>query len=346
MTSHQSITRIIVHLHGPIVWIFLLFTSSVIAADFKPNWLSVSDPQELKRSWESALVHLPEKTDSERGFLLGNTNALNTRIVRKFKQRKLPLILYLHDCEGLGHHRDDIERLALLGFVVIAPDSFAREHRPLGCYEEKSRYIKYYDIAIAFRKAELDYAVNHIARLPWVDTRFLYLIGSGMGGMVAAHYQGAEFRGHVIEGWGCRHPHTVFDGIWAPPQVKILTVNSKNDLWYKDVPGFETDCVSFLADRVDSKDVVLDRAAHYVSWLPEARSSLINFLTQDMDVDQAALLDDTPRIVKSGEGFITLEVRWSVESVYEQAEQFCAKSAKQNHLISNEIPGVYSFVCS
>ena len=329
-----------------IIWITLFFAASVSAADFKPNWLSVSSPSELKRSWESALVHLPEKTESERGFLLGNTNSLNARIVKKFKQRKLPLIVYLHDCEGLGHHRDDIGRLAQLGFVVIALDSFARKHRPLGCYEEKSRYIKYYDIALAFRKAELDYAIERLTQLTWVDAQFRYLIGSGTGGMVAAHYQGSEFRGHVIEGWGCRHPHAVFDGIWAPPQVKILTVNSQNDLWYKDAAGPQVDCASFLSERADSLDIVIDRAAHYVSWLPEVRSSLISFLTQDMDVDHKALLDDTPGIVKSGDGHITLRVRWSVESVYEKAEQYCAKSSRRSHLIGNEQTGIYSFICS
>ena len=342
MSCHQCLPRKFIHF----LWLFLFPVLSAIAAEFKPDWLSVSDPIELERSWASALVHLPEKAESERGFLLGDTDTLNARIADKFGDRKLPLIVYLHDCEGLGHHRDDIERLAQLGFVVIAPDSIARNHRPLGCYEEQSEFIRYYDIAIAFRKAELDYAVAHLSRLPWVDIRFQFLVGSGTGGLVAAHYQGGEFRGHVIEGWGCRHPHAVFDGIWAPAQVKILAANSRNDLWYKDVAGFELDCASFLSERRGSIDIVIDRAAHYVSWLPEVRSSLIRFLTQDMEIDQVALLDDTPEIIKSGSGHITLKVRWSVESVYEKAQQYCAESAQRSHLISNEQPGVYSFVCS
>ena len=131
---------------------FVLGNSPIQAAEYalKPNWLAVSDPMELNRTWTSALVWLPEKIDGKRGSLLQDEKELNSMILKKLNRAKLPLILFLHACEGLGHHRDDIENYSKLGFAVIALDSFARDHRPLGCYEEQERYIKYYDLAVAF----------------------------------------------------------------------------------------------------------------------------------------------------------------------------------------------------
>ncbi len=313
--------------------------------NFKPNWLTVSSPVELQKTWASSLVHLPEILGNGRGLFLQNKKAFNSMILEKIGHRKLPLILFLHDCEGLGHHRDDIENYSRLGFVVIAPDSFARKHRPMGCYEEQSRYIKYYDIAIAFRKAELDYAVGEISKLPWVDKNKMYLIGSGTGGMVAAHYQGDEFNGHVIEGWGCRHPNSIFDGIWAPVKVRIFSVISRNDLWYKDVAGYRADCASFMTGRRNSKSIVLDRPAHYVSWYSGSRPELIKFLTRGMDVDLDELVNDAPSVIKSSEFGITLKKRWSVEAVYESAKQYCSGLAKKHHLTGNDQQGIYQFLC-
>ena len=230
--------KLVIYLFLSIWLVFEILPIRAAENPFKPNWLTVSDRDELERTWASALVILPAKIGKKRGTLLEDEELLNSLISNKIKEAKLPLILFLHACEGLGHHRDDLEKYSKLGFAVIALDSFAREHRPLGCYEDQARYIKYYDIAVAFRKAELDYAVKRINRLSWVDNNNLFLIGSGIGGMVVAHYQGAEFAGHVIEGWGCHHPHKVFDGIWTPRQVRIFSVISKYDEWYVENPGF------------------------------------------------------------------------------------------------------------
>lgn len=313
---------------------------------WKPNWLAVSDPDELNRTWASALVYLPEILNHRSGRLLKDEDSLNSKILKTLNGAKLPLIIYLHACEGLGHHREDIDKLSKLGFAVIAIDSFARLHHPMGCYEEKERYIRYYDIAVAFRKAELDYAVNRIKRLPWVDSTQQFLIGSGTGGMVVAHYQGTEFAGHVIEGWGCRHPHSIFDGIWTPLSVPIYSVVSKNDRWYKDVPGFGIDCRSFLKDRPNSVSIVLERPAHYVSWYPRSRGPLIRFLTRDMDVDQEALIDDTPKIVQSDDTGITLIPKWSGEDAYDYANKYCAKLGKTSYATRTTEQGIYKFVCS
>lgn len=339
------LTRIVISL-------ILIFTGStnVSIADqsntWKPNWLMVSDQAELHRTWKSALVFLPPSMGGASGRLFENESKLHADLLIKLKGKPLPLILFLHACEGLGHHRDDLLNYSQLGFIVIAPDSFAREHRPLGCFEEQETYLQYYDIAVAFQKSELDYAVERIAALPWIDSQNQFLVGSGVGGMIVAHYQGLDFSGHVIEGWGCHHPHNIFNGIWTSPQIPIFSVLSKNDGWYKNVPGFEGDCSQYLEDRRDSISIVLDRPAHYVSWYPGSRATLIKFLTQGLGVDQDPLIDDTPKTLYSSEFSIKLERKWSIDSVYKAAQKHCAKVGKKSHLISNNHFGIYAFDCA
>ena len=320
-----------------------------IREEWKPSWQMVADPAELKRTWESAVVRLPEKAGDKRGNFLRDESSLNKTIGQKLNGTKLPLVLYLHDCAGLGYHREDIANLSRLGFAVIAPDSFARSQRPMGCYEDLQQYLKYYDFAAALLQAELDYAINRIKALPWVDDQQLFLIGSGVGGAVVAQYQGAEFAGHVIEGWGCRPPPKAFDGIKTQSQIRIYSVVSRNDGWYKDGPGFGNECASLLRNRPGSISIILDDPAHYVSWYPGSRTPLIKFLTQDFDSNEEALnslIDDTPIILEAIDNTIYIRVKWSVEGVYTYATEYCSKLGRKSYLIDNTIRRTYEFVCS
>ncbi len=311
----------------------------------QPNWLLVSNSEELDRTWSQALVFLPLAIGDNSNIGPIQGARLSEAISRKQDGDTLPTVLYLHSCEGLGHHREDLRRLAKLGFVVIAPNSFARDYRPLGCNEEREKFIANFDLTVAFQKAELDYAVQRLGEYSWIDRKNLFLIGSGVGGMVAAHYQGAEFAGHVIEGWGCRGPNPLFDGIRAPESVRIYSAVSKNDPWYQKNPGFGVDCESFIKTRADGVAVVLDRPAHYVSWYPKSRAALIRFLTRDMDVDSEALAADVPTVVKSSKTEIELREQWSDETVYSAAKTHCFKHGKKSYLLSAPRDGVYSFIC-
>jgi len=309
------------------------------------NWLTVSDKTELQRTWSQSLVFLPKRFGRQSIKLLAVPGKLEGVIGASAGDGKMPTVLYLHSCEGLGHHREDLRRLARLGFVVIAPDSFARDYRPYGCYEEAEKFLPSFDLAAAFQKAELDYAVKKLEAFSWIDRKNLFLVGSGMGGMAAAHYAGGAFAGHVIEGWGCRGPNPVFDGIWSSNGVRIFSAVSRNDPWYRKNPGFGVDCASFLKDRPGSVSIVLERPAHYVSWYPKSLGPLVRFLTRDMDVDTEALASDIPPVIQSSPTGIKLREKWSDEAVYAKAVQHCAAYAKTSYLSVETNGGVYEFVC-
>ncbi len=285
--------------------LFLLLSVASTVADeqFKVNWMAISDHQELNKTWKEALVYLPEQLGGLSGRLLRGKR-FDEILSQAGQEDKWPLILFLHYCEGLGHHREDMKRLSKLGFIVIAPDSFARDHRPLGCYEDRGKFIRYFDAAVAFQKAELDYAIQKLSGFEWIDSKNLFLFGSGMGGLVVAHYEGNEFAGHLIEGWGCRGPNPIFDGIWAPHSVRVFATVSKNTPFLKKNEGFSIDCDTYIQQRENSVSVVLDRPAHQVSWYPNSYKQMIRFLmrppipTDFMGVDIDPFLDDNPEVLK------------------------------------------------
>lgn len=319
-------------------------TSHLLAAGkWKANWLTVSDKEELNRVWTQSLTFLPPEFSQKSVKFLSRPGQLTEALGGNVSKR--PTIIYLHSCEGLGHHREDLKRLAKLGFVVIALNSFARNYRPLGCYEEQEQFLPFFDLAVAFQKAELDYAVNELTKFDWIDPKNLFLVGSGLGGLVTAHYAGDEFAGHVIEGWGCRGPNPVFDGIWAPDSVRIFSSVSKNDPWYRKNKGFAVDCASFLKNRAGSVSVVLERPAHYVSWYPNSYRQLIKFLTRDMGININQIASNKPEILEANADKIILVQKWTEQAVYEAAEAHCHSFNRTTRLTGEPRNDTYRFAC-
>lgn len=308
------------------------------------KWEKVSDQKELEQTWEKALVYLPQSA----GGLWGELLTEDTLLKRNLSVSKYPVILYIHSCTGFAFHREDMLNLSKLGFVVIAPNSFARDYRPMGCFEDGEILTRYADLVTAFQNAELEYAVRKLRELDWVDQDKQYLYGSGMlGGMVVAQYAGNEFKGHVIEGWGCHSPIRSRTGIWAPKEVNIFAVVSSNDPWYREdkVSGYQGDCGEFLAERVNSKSIVLDCPCHYVSWYPEARPSLIEFLMHDLGIEYKQYLNDDPEIVYSKGVNFKLKRKWSIEAVYKAANTYCSTKGKKGYPTGPDKNEIYPFVC-
>ena len=313
------IRQIVVFAQFVAALLFLSISSSLATERFKVDWLAVSDTEELERTWQGALVYLPERLGGTFGRLVRD-GRFEKAITQRDMSKKWPLILFMHYCEGLGHHREDMRRLSKLGFIVLAPDSFARNHRPLGCYEDREKFIRYFDAAVAFQKAELDYAVQKLSTFDWIDRNNLFLFGSGMGGLVVAHYEGNEFAGHLIEGWGCRGPNPIFDGIWAPPSTRVFTTVSINTPFLRKNEGFSVDCETFTKERADSISVVLERPAHQVSWYPKSYQPMIRFLMRDMKAEIGPLLEDAPEIIAHTSDGIDLREKWSDTAVQNKTQ--------------------------
>jgi dienelactone hydrolase len=152
------------------------------------------DPAELDRTWRAAQVIVDDGGEFIRGIL--SSPATSERLARL--STPLPAILYLHGCDGLDRRANlpFWRAVAEAGYAVFMPDSFARLHRAESCGKQASW-------TYAARLGEIDYALERIAELGWVDMSKLVLYGHSEGGIAASRYPGDAFRGVVITSSSC-----------------------------------------------------------------------------------------------------------------------------------------------
>lgn len=145
---------------------------------------------------------------------------------------RLPVILYLHGCAGLvpssiGHLR---ELAKLDDFVVVAPDSFARE-RPPYCFRNFTVDLNVREAVIALREAEIAHAFERLLARPWVDRDNLFLVGHSQGGGLAAGYGGpAPIRARVLINGGC---NPALGGRGFRAGEPVLSLDTGRDPWYQ-----------------------------------------------------------------------------------------------------------------
>ena len=236
-----------------------------------------ADTPDIARTWQQAQVALPA---------LGAPEALRTTMgstemfarVARLSGARLPVVVYLHGCTGVGN-AEFLKQLADAGFAVVAPDSFARRYRPLQCDPATltgGRNLFVFD----FRMEEVSYAVQQLWSLPWVDRNRLFLVGSSEGAVAAALYRGDEFRARVITQWTCSGaPHVA--GLAAPMDEPVLAVVAADDPWYAAAraAGATADCGPVLAGRADSRSYVVQGGpAHDVYSSPAATALILDFL--------------------------------------------------------------------
>ena len=225
---------------------------AVAAALLLAACAAVPAESDLQRTWSRAVVVLPPPLGGAPLVTRMDSPEMSARLAGG---GRLPVVVYLHGCTGIGNY-DLMRRVAESGLIVVAPDSFARTWRPLQC-DPETRTGGYNLFVYDLRLAEAAYAVDRLWLAPWADVGRMALLGSSEGAVAAALYRGDEFRGRVIAQWTCSGaPHVA--GIAAPPGEPVLAIVGADDPWYAANPG--VDCGRFLADRPGSTAVVVPGA--------------------------------------------------------------------------------------
>lgn len=264
------------------LWLFI----GVISVQACASGGLLAPTSDLERTWTNALVALPPlpsgaaRPVGRLGRVLSGAD-LPVRLGNTPTGAKLPVVLYLHGCTGLGSSsRAFMSWLAGNGYAVIAPDSMARKFRPLQC-DPKTKSGGYNLYVYEFRLAEVAYALEQIEKLPWVDLDRLFLVGISEGGVAAALYRGDGFRAHAILQWTC-HGGPLVRGIAAPADTPILSVVYARDPWYDPsrTPGQRGHCGAYFGDRKESRSIVLEtEEEHSVMDNEQAKDGLIGFLS-------------------------------------------------------------------
>ncbi|MBL41919.1 MAG: hypothetical protein CMM49_04565 [Rhodospirillaceae bacterium] len=243
---------------------------------------STNSYSDIELTWEKALIFIPgDKKKSTQNDL----RVEQIKITDLEFQKKMPLLLYLHGCTGLGDGAF-LRKLSSMGLVVIAPDSFARSFRPMQCNprtKKGGKNLFIYD----FRSAELTFALEKISEIKWIDFDNLFLFGVSEGAVTASLFRGNVFNGRIIAQWTCTGAPLV-EGIGAPKNEPILAIVKENDPYYasNNTKSQEGNCGRFMFDRLNSKSIILKNSfgedPHNVLNSDESLSEIRYFIKRNL----------------------------------------------------------------
>lgn len=245
------------------------------------NW---SDPAEMDRSWQAALVRMPHTDGGSTTTTVADLQNMPAA------EQRLPTVIYLHGCSGIwyGTH-DRMTFLADNGFLVIAPISLAREKYPMSC-DEETHQGGLYRPTLRMRQYDAGHAIERARGLPLVDPDNIFLVGLSEGGLTTATFQPATqqqaVKARVVEGWTCHAGWPEYKGIGAREQEPVLTLVGADDPWFQD-QWTRGDCTNFLSETNGSRSIVYRdpplASLHELLDEPEPRQEVLQFLKEQLD---------------------------------------------------------------
>jgi len=241
-------------------------------------------PSDVLRSWESALVAVRIETPDLRRVVLGgriNADYIVEILDGMSEEYPQPVVIFLHDC-GFAYNdpeaRQQIKFIATLGYIVFAPDSFARMNRPRGCNVEERSFAEDVDQdrLREMRREEAAYAIDRVLALPWVDTKRVFLVGAGEAGDAILAFDSDAIAGRIALSPSCMRE------IVATPATPTLIMRSDRDLWYDadHWPEATDACRRAFGNDPTVEIAVVDGALHDPLIYPAARTRFWNFVVR------------------------------------------------------------------
>lgn len=237
---------------------------------------------ELALTWQRAHVALPRLVPGGRPALgLMRDPDVQAALAAVPADLRVPAILLMHGCNGLGEEEESAKLFLMdQGYPVFLPDSFARPGRRSNCAVGTAT-TAYAPEAPGLRLAELDYALDRLRALAFVDR--VFLLGYSEGGLAVASVERSPLplAGIAITAWHCQG-RDGFVGIKAPRDVPVLAILGDNDPWYRARGGRH--CGEVFDGRPDATSIVLPGNAHQIFTSPivanaeRARDAVLAFL--------------------------------------------------------------------
>lgn len=231
-------------------------------------------PAAVERTWERAYFYVPADANPAGTGVLGGRRDLAS--VRRALDGlaagpRRPVVVYLHGCGGFGNSGSvNATMLAEAGYVVVAPDSFARPNRVKNCdpiTHSRAGPAGIYAEVVKWRLEELDRALQGLRGFAWVDWGNLFLFGHSQGSNAAAAYPGNVFRGRIMSGTRCS------TGYQGPAAEPALAVYSEHDPWRHGRP---IKCWDYVG-KTGMQVMRLEGSLHLVAKDPEAKARMVAF---------------------------------------------------------------------
>ena len=236
-----------------------------------------SDPAEMERAWQAALVRIPK---SSGGYVSTTIAELDGNGVSP--EGVWPTVIYLHGCTGIwSGTKTRINFLARNGYAVVAPASLARLKYPQSCRSD-THQGGLYRPTLKMRQYDAGHAIAKAKTLPWVDNSNVFLMGLSQGGITTATFSSTNrehsLRARIVEGWTCHAGWNEYAGINAPESEPVLTLVGDKDPWFQNHWN-KGSCGRFLSDSNGSRSVVYS----------EGRLSTRHELLETQEVQQTVL---------------------------------------------------------
>jgi len=220
-------------------------------------------------SWEKAVIFLPNTSQRVK------SNEINL-------DKNYPVLIYLHGCTGI-HPNHDLnwgEYISRMGFLVIMPDSFARQNRVANCDPILQRRTNRFPDAYKYRQEEIIFTVERIKNLPFINQKYIFLMGHSEGGIATAQSSITSFTGLIISGWSCTDSSGYFpSGIKSPKTLPILAIADLNDPWRVSTSTYGR-CKDVSGER-DITQVDLKNSSHETFHDEIAKDEVFNFLNKN-----------------------------------------------------------------
>lgn len=249
------------------------------------TWQHWDDPQELERTWTSAIVRVPAGPGQSRQVTTDDLTQQTTGITGK-----LPTVIYLHGCSGIwpGTHAR-IRFLADNGYLVIAPASLARETYPRSCNPDTHEGGLFRG-TVVLRRNDAGHAIERARQLPIVDEENIVLMGFSEGALTTVTFEARNdrqtVRARVAEGWTCRAGWPEYNGVNAPDAEPVLTLVGERDPWYQD-QWTRGDCGPYLNAANGSRSIVyrdeMLADQHGLLEFQPVRQDVLDFLMETLD---------------------------------------------------------------
>jgi dienelactone hydrolase len=237
------------------------------------------DDGELERTWQASRVYLPSPEST--GFRtagIGEIEALSAPDIRTARA----VVVYAHGCDGLSRITDVTCRfLAQAGYIVIAPDGFARKDKPKSC-NPATHQGGLHRAVLGWRQAEIRHALSHVSHISPLDDLPVILMGHSEGAIAVATLDTVSVTARIVEGWTCHAGWPEYRGLHGDSGQPVLALVGTNDPWF-GAAVLKGDCGTFMDDGGASRSIVFSEpnylsGKHWLSADSDVQSEIIDFI--------------------------------------------------------------------
>lgn len=245
---------------------------------------ALADDPELERTWLEGQIYVRYETEELTYGVLGGplTAAYIQRLLQRYSTGDpQPVIIHLHGCgksDGLSDIQSEGRAMAELGFIVVAPDSFARTDRAESCEPRQAHRFPDAPFALIqkLRLEELRYALAKVLEQPWADPNRIFVSGFDEGADAVLAFHDPAVLGRIAVGAPCR-----FDPV-SDPKLPTLIIVARDDLWFNadHEPARAGQCRQKLGGQPNVVILEPEGVLHDALIYNEAKIALWNFLVR------------------------------------------------------------------